>query len=137
MYARIAAAIAWKMHSDDFSGGRELGQYLDLIRYRMGMPHPSNQPYRPAIAYASHAEQARVQEVAEGVLSAWEQAGSPRLKAHIEHAHKLIFASLRRAEKREEAREVLREPSHATRLRTSMDNLFNQLERNPIAHLRT
>lgn len=137
LYARISAAIAWKMHGEDFSGGRELGQYLDLIRYRLGMPHISNQAFRPAIIYASPSEQQRVTTVAEGVLSAWEKAGSPRLQAHIEHAEKLIIASIRAAEKREEAREALQDPSYAYRVRNLVDDLFNQIERNPIAFLKT
>ena len=135
--ARISAAIAWKMHSEDFTGGMELGEYLDLICYRLGMPRIDNQAFRPAIIYASPSEQQRVTQVAEGVLSAWEQAGSPRLQHSIENTQKLILASLRKAEKREEAREALQEPSHAIRLGRWMNDLFNQMERNPIAHLRT
>jgi hypothetical protein len=125
------------MREDDFSGGNELGQYYDLLRLRLGMPRVGNRPFRPAIAYASRAEQARVQEVAERVLAAWERVESPGLKRAIENTQKLIQASLVAAAKREQAREALAEASYACRALNLTDKIIDNLSGNVIDMLDT
>lgn len=101
--ARYAAALMWIMNQPDFVGGIELHQAAQYARYKLDLPSNVRQPKLPNLALLSASERQAVMDVAEGVLSDWEAAGSPHLRGAISRTHQMVLALRARQAKRESA----------------------------------
>lgn len=85
----------------------EIGRYRDHLRATLKLPIRHGTTYRDDLTNAPREERARVESVANQLLSDWEAAGSPHLAGQIPSLHQLI-QNLRRMEaERETARSAL------------------------------